>query len=1144
MSASELKPTGAHVIARTLKDIGVEVIFGLVGIPVIEIAEEAINLGIKFIAFRNEQACGYAAGAYGYVSGKPGVCLVVGGPGVLHAVAGIGNANVNGFPLLVLAGSAETGLVSKGAFQELDAISFLAPHTKFTYRPRDASSIAGGIKNAYRTCWYGRPGSSYIDLPADLIQGTAPSDFRFPASSALVVPPPHKAAGDPADISRAYTLLKNAKAPLVVVGKGAAYARAEGSIREFVDQTGIPFLPTPMGKGVIPDSHAGNTSTARSVALKNADVVLILGARLNWILHYGEAPKWSTSAKFIQVDISAEEIGKNAGDGDFGIFGDIKLVVDQLLVLARQDQWRYHLEQTPDSYLSLLSISSAKNEAKAQSKRAKPTEPNGFLTYQRAFHIIRSVLNSMSPEEEGNIVYVSEGANTMDISRSAFSLLHPRQRLDAGTYATMGVGPGYIIGAHAAFSMQGNAKKIVAFEGDSAFGFSAMEIETLARYKIPALIFVINNSGIYHGDTTTEESWRALQQETAIGTASPEIRKAKETTKGGLRSTSLTWETRYEQLSTMCGGKGHFVKTEKELEEATKEGFSENETVTVVNVIVEQGIGQRVAFGWQSSGEISPTSAIVPTACAIEPGATVSDACVSFADLDALSDRVSPLVQDLTQKTDFFSYYRLNLFNKECPFWTDNNAMCGNRACAVITLDSEDDIPAIWRAGELSKIEGPKAHHPGKKEQDQRPKESPLQGELGENVGESCVLDEDDCDDRDYCVPEDDEEASQWDYVSLVDNPERFTGYSGQGANHVWNAIYRENCFLKQSPEEEEGEADRDHSRAPLQEFRNVLEKQNLQQNVLNAARNIPPRFDDECIEKRVFHRLISGMHASISAHLCWEFFDQKAGEWLPNVTCYKTRLHEYPERISNLYFNFAVVSQAISKLGKTLEGYQYCAGDAAQNAETRAKVLELTSAIYAHPRPVFDESIMFRDAIASGLKDDFRNRFRNVSRLMDCIGCDKCRLWGKLQTVGYGTALKILFEFDPEKGNENPPLRRTEIVALFNTLGRLVKSLNAVRKFEEATVSGNTASLPSHVVIPLDSSKVQEAERRSKVAAEKFSKAVKATGPPGFLEKIRDEEDDTQHYFADDDAKVENDMSVSEAFWEEFELVWKATFL
>ncbi|KAI5296603.1 endoplasmic oxidoreductin-1, partial [Ascosphaera acerosa] len=507
--------------------------------------------------------------------------------------------------------------------------------------------------------------------------------------------------------------------------------------------------------------------------------------------------------------------------------------------------------------------------------------------------------------------------------------------------------------------------------------------------------------------------------------------------------------------------------------------------------------------------------------------------------------------------------------------------MCGNRACAVITLDSEDDIPAVWRAGELSKLEGPTAQHPGKRTQKERPRDSPLGGSLGEDVQERCVLDDDACErggddeqlaeaaestlgtsyDRDYCVPEDDEEAAQWDYVSLVDNPERFTGYSGQGANHVWNAIYRENCYLKPASEEPQDAG------APLSDIRNAIESASARAAVSAAAANQPPSLDDGCYEKRVFHRLVSGMHASISAHLCWEFFDQKAGEWLPNVTCYKTRLHDYPERISNLYFNYALVSQAVAKLGESraLADYQYCAasgaGDIAaatadEQRTTRDKVHALTTAIRAQQQqqgPIFDASVMFRDDGDYALKDDFRARFRNVSRIMDCIGCDKCRLWGKLQTAGYGAALKVLLEFD-EPGTaaatapsaKDFPLRRTEVVALFNTLGRLSKSVDAVRRFEQALTTGDTDVLPSHVLMPLDPAQVAAAEQRSSEEASQLAAAAEtlhATGPAGFLEKIRDEADDTPRYFGDEDVREQRqaatgsnpDMSVAEAFMDEF---------
>lgn len=391
--------------------------------------------------------------------------------------------------------------------------------------------------------------------------------------------------------------------------------------------------------------------------------------------------------------------------------------------------------------------------------------------------------------------------------------------------------------------------------------------------------------------------------------------------------------------------------------------------------------------------------------------------------------------------------------------------MCGNIACSVSTLDSEDDIPPIWRAEELSKLEGPKAGHPGRKQQRERPKEKPLQGMLGEEVGESCVLEYDDeCDHRDYCVPEDEGATKKGDYVSLVDNPERFTGYSGAGARHVWDAIYRENCFLKPAQQ-----SIRPTSNMGLggfqaaQDFRNVLEMHDRQQVVSAAVKNEGYPLDDECLEKRMFHRVISGMHASISTHLCWEYFNQSTGQWSPNVECYRERLHDHPERIYNIYFNFGVLVRAVAKLQKHLQNYSYCVNDPPHDFDTKQKVTQLTDIVTGTPK-IFDETIMFQDA-ANGLKEDFRNRFRNVSRVMDCIGCDKCRLWGKLQTAGYGAALKVLFEYDETKNGENPPLRRTELVALVNTLARVSHSLSSVQEFEKAIESGTEDQLSQRIL-------------------------------------------------------------------------------
>lgn len=426
------------------------------------------------------------------------------------------------------------------------------------------------------------------------------------------------------------------------------------------------------------------------------------------------------------------------------------------------------------------------------------------------------------------------------------------------------------------------------------------------------------------------------------------------------------------------------------------------------------------------------------------------------------------------------------MYNKKCPFWDDENGLCGNSACAVTTLENEEDIPKIWRAEELSRLEGPKAHHPGKLQQKEQ---RPLSGELGADVGESCVVEYDDeCDDRDYCVPEDESAGGKGDYVSLVDNPERFTGYGGESAHQIWEAIYRENCFSR--PGEEISRIS-DNQALAANSFKQVL-----QRNVVD------PVDEPECLEKRVFYRIVSGMHASISTHICDQYLNQTTGEWGPNLQCYKDRLHQHPEWISNLYFNYALVLRAVGKLKDCVEDYTFCTGDVAQDRKTRSMLSQLANAIPAGPK-IFDESVMFQDTTLSGieLKEDFRNRFRNISRVMDCVGCDKCRLYGKIQTAGYGTALKVLFEFGGEhKSEDHTLLRRTELVALVNTLDKISSALKALERFRGMLVS--------------------EKQAKEKVAA---------------MMSLDDLEEDMS-----DDRSDGAEESISDAFWEEFELVWR----
>ena len=375
------------------------------------------------------------------------------------------------------------------------------------------------------------------------------------------------------------------------------------------------------------------------------------------------------------------------------------------------------------------------------------------------------------------------------------------------------------------------------------------------------------------------------------------------------------------------------------------------------------------------------------------------------------------------------------------------DAMCGNRACAVDHLD-ESEVPEIWRASSLGRLSGPTVpHHSGLRSN------MPLGGALGSDTAEMCVYVPDDIDlERDYCIPEDQSRDEGCVYVSLTDNPERFTGYAGPHAHRVWQEIYRKNCFSMYDP----------NATFQSDDVQMVAGRPGVSNSELGAIVASHPRFDrpeeddelelleDICLEKRIFWRVISGMHASISSHLCWDYLNQTTGQWAPNLDCYVERLAQHPERVENIYFNYLLLLRAISKLSTSfLPSYAYCLGDYVQDALTKSKVLELTSAIGRIPQ-TFDESLMFdplADPGANVLKDEFRERFRNVSAVMDCVGCDKCRLWGKVQVTGYGAALKVLFESDD--ANDPVLLRKTELVALINTFDRLSHTIYAIGKFE-----------------------------------------------------------------------------------------------
>ncbi|ONH67355.1 putative 2-hydroxyacyl-CoA lyase [Cyberlindnera fabianii] len=557
--------SGAQLIALSLKKLGVTTVFGIVGIPIVEVGDALIKEGVRFIAFRNEQAASYAASAYGYLTGKPGVLLVVGGPGIIHALPGVLNARSNKWPLLVLAGSSSFSDVSKGGFQELDQVSAMEPWTKLSLKPTSFDQVPLFLYKAYKASLFGTPGATYIDLPADIVENAIEVDRVqnllgyiseiTPQHVPRSLPPPERLQG-------IAELIKSAKSPLVVIGKGAAYSEAHQEIRELVESHNLPFLPTPMGKGVVSDHSDLNVSSARSQALKSADIVLLLGARLNWILHFGESPRYSESVKFIQVDSTAEEIGHNSISSlDYGLLGDIKLITKQLHNLL--GFYKY------PGVTQSMKTTIAKNNS---SLKTKETTVGAQLNYNNVYKVLRELI---SPRESDTIL-VSEGANTMDIARISFPQSTPKNRLDAGTNATMGVGMGYALAA----KVVSPGKTVVAIEGDSAFGFSAMEVETAVRAHLPLIVVVMNNSGIYHGVPETV-SYAEFEK---------------------LPSTALSKETRYDLLGQSLGAEGYTASTIDDVKSAFSKALknSEQGKTTVINVIISPGTKKKIGFGWQN----------------------------------------------------------------------------------------------------------------------------------------------------------------------------------------------------------------------------------------------------------------------------------------------------------------------------------------------------------------------------------------------------------------------------------------------------------------------------------------------------------------------------------------------------------------
>ncbi|MBU6285628.1 MAG: oxalyl-CoA decarboxylase [Betaproteobacteria bacterium] len=545
---------GFHLVIDALKANDIDTIFGLVGIPITDLARLAQAQGLRFIGFRHEQQAANAAAIAGFITQKPGIALTVSAPGFLNGLVALANATVNCFPMILISGSSEREIVDlqQGDYEEMDQLNIAKPFAKASYRINHIEDIGIGFARAIRAAVSGRPGGVYLDLPAKLLAQTMPIEAARRSLVKVIDPAPRQIPSAEA-VARAIEVLKSAKRPLILLGKGAAYAQADAVIATLIERSGIPYLPMSMAKGLLPDTHPQSASAARSFVLSQADTVLLIGARLNWLLSHGKGSTWGADDKqwaakrFIQMDIAPTEMDSNVPI-DAPLVGDIGSCVTALLQALPED-----FPKAEAIWVHAVNDKKAKNiEKMSGSLNANPSPMN----FHSALRAVRDVMR-----EHPDVYLVNEGANTLDYARSIIDMAKPRRRLDSGTWGVMGIGMGYAIGAAV---ISGQA--VVAIEGDSAFGFSGMEVETICRYQLPITTVVFNNNGVYRGTDVNPTG----------GT--------------DVAPTVFVKGARYEKMIEAFGGVGQHVTTPEALAAAIQEGIRSRKP-TLINAVIDEKAG-------------------------------------------------------------------------------------------------------------------------------------------------------------------------------------------------------------------------------------------------------------------------------------------------------------------------------------------------------------------------------------------------------------------------------------------------------------------------------------------------------------------------------------------------------------------------
>src|ERR1700742_4359848 len=539
---------GYHLVVDALKLNDVETIYGLVGIPITDLARLAQARGIRYIGFRHESNAGHAAAAAGYLTKKPGVCLTVSAPGFLNGLVALANATTNCFPMILISGSSEREIVDlqQGDYEEMDQLAIAKPLCKAAFRVLHAEDIGIGIARAIRAAVSGRPGGVYLDLPAKLF-GQVIDAEKGKKSLVKVIDAAPAQIPAPASVKRALEVLKSAKRPLIILGKGAAYAQADEAIKNFVEKSGAPFLPMSMAKGLLPDLHPQCAGAARSTVLKDADVVMLIGARLNWLLSHGKGKTWGEAPKkFIQIDIDPKEMDSNV-EIVAPVVADIGSSVSAMLD-AMGSNWT----AAPADWLDTVKKKRDDNVAKMAPRLMNNNSP---MDYHGALGVLRTII-----KERPDAILVNEGANTLDLARGVIDMHQPRKRIDVGTWGVMGIGMGYAIAA----SVE-TGKPVLCVEGDSAFGFSGMEVETICRYNLPVCIVIFNNDGIYRGADVN-----------AAG-ADP-------------ATTVFVKGSRYDKMIEAFGGTGVNATSPDELKRAVNAAMDSGKP-TLINAVIDSAAG-------------------------------------------------------------------------------------------------------------------------------------------------------------------------------------------------------------------------------------------------------------------------------------------------------------------------------------------------------------------------------------------------------------------------------------------------------------------------------------------------------------------------------------------------------------------------